>query len=48
MTVDWKKILFGYAAGVIAHRGVLIGGIVFITKPFAERHLSMRERQVLD
>jgi two-component system, cell cycle sensor histidine kinase and response regulator CckA len=44
------KSLFmsGYTADVVAHHGVLDGGIYFIEKPFSERTLAEKVREVLD
>jgi len=44
------KCLFmsGYTANIIAHRGVLDGGIQFISKPFSKQDLSIKIRKVLD
>jgi two-component system cell cycle sensor histidine kinase/response regulator CckA len=38
----------GYAANVIAHRGVLAEGVEFIQKPFTMRDLAVRVRKLLD
>jgi FixJ family two-component response regulator len=37
----------GYTANVIAHRGVLDDGVVFIQKPFSVRDLSRKVREAL-
>jgi PAS domain S-box-containing protein len=44
------KTLFmsGYTADVIAHRGVLDGGVNFVQKPFSMRDLAAKVREVLD
>ncbi|MFN2355851.1 MAG: response regulator, partial [Desulfopila sp.] len=44
------KVLFmsGYTANVIAHHGVLEGGIHFIQKPFTRRDLATKVREVLE
>ena len=44
------KTLFmsGYTAAVIAHRGVLEGGMHFIQKPFSIKDLSLKVRATLD
>ena len=44
------KILFmsGYTANVIAHRGILEEGVSFISKPFSQKDLSIKVRDVLD
>ena len=44
------KVLFmsGYTANVIAHRGVLDEGVNFIQKPFSNRDLAVKVREVLD
>ncbi|MBA3027606.1 MAG: PAS domain S-box protein [Desulfobacteraceae bacterium] len=44
------KCLFmsGYTADVIAHRGVLEGGINFIQKPFSGRELDEKIREILE
>jgi two-component system, cell cycle sensor histidine kinase and response regulator CckA len=44
------KILYmsGYTANVIAHRGVLDDGINFISKPFSQKELANKIRQVLN
>jgi signal transduction histidine kinase/CheY-like chemotaxis protein len=43
------KVLFmsGYTADVIAHRGVLDQGVEFIQKPFSEKDLALKLREVL-
>ena len=43
------KVLFmsGYTANVIAHRGVLEGGVHFIQKPFSNRDLAVKVREAL-
>jgi hypothetical protein len=38
----------GYTANVIAHHGVLDGGIHFIQKPFSKRDLAVKLREVLE
>ena len=38
----------GYTADVIAHRGILDGGLNFIQKPFRRDDLAAKVRQVLD
>lgn len=44
------KTLFmsGYTANVIAHRGVLDGGVHFLQKPFSTRQLAEKVREALD
>jgi FixJ family two-component response regulator len=44
------KCLFmsGYTANVIAHRGVLDEGLLFIAKPFSEEALAVKVREALD
>jgi len=44
------KTLFmsGYTANIIAHRGVLENGSSFIAKPFANKDLAVKVREVLD
>jgi CheY-like chemotaxis protein len=44
------KLLFmsGYTANVIAQRGVLDEGIIFIQKPFSRESLAAKVREVLD
>jgi PAS domain S-box-containing protein len=44
------KCLFmsGYTADLIAHRGVLDQGVHFLQKPFSNRDLAFKVRQVLD
>lgn len=44
------KCLFmsGYTADVIAHHGVLEPGVHFIQKPFSNRNLAAKVREVLD
>jgi PAS domain S-box-containing protein len=44
------KILFmsGYTADVIAHQGVLDGGVNFIQKPFSNKDMAAKIREVLD
>jgi PAS domain S-box-containing protein len=44
------KVLFmsGYTADVIAHRGVLEGGVHFIQKPFSSRELDKKIREILE
>jgi PAS domain S-box-containing protein len=44
------KVLFmsGYTANVIAHRGVLDEGVYFIQKPFSNRDLAVKVREVLN
>ena len=44
------KYLFmsGYAANVIAHHGVLDPGVHFIEKPFSNKSLAIKVREVLD
>ncbi|MBN1379142.1 MAG: transporter substrate-binding domain-containing protein [Gammaproteobacteria bacterium] len=44
------KTLFmsGYTAEVIAHRGVLDDGVNFIQKPFSQKDLAAKVREVLD
>jgi FixJ family two-component response regulator len=44
------KCLFmsGYTANVIAHRGVLEEGLLFIAKPFSEEALAAKVREALD
>ena len=44
------KVLFmsGYPANIIAQRGVLDQGLDFLQKPFSERGLALKVRQVLD
>jgi len=44
------KVLFmsGYTANVIAHRGVLDEGVNFIQKPFSNRDLAVKVREVLE
>jgi len=44
------KTLFmtGYATSIIAHRGVVEGGIDFIEKPFSLQSLTRKVREVLD
>jgi two-component system, cell cycle sensor histidine kinase and response regulator CckA len=43
------KVLFmsGYTADVIAHRGVLDGGVAFLHKPFSPEELAAQVRDVL-
>ena len=38
----------GYTANVIAHRGVLEEGVLFIPKPFSRKHLAEKIREALD
>src|SRR5208283_3608379 len=38
----------GYTADVIAHRGILDGGVNFIQKPFGSDEFAAKVRQVLD
>jgi PAS domain S-box-containing protein len=44
------KVLFmsGYTADVIAHQGVLDGGVHFIQKPFSNKDMAAKIREVLD
>ncbi len=44
------KILFmsGYTANVIGHRGVLDEGVNFIAKPFSQKELGIKVREILD
>jgi CheY-like chemotaxis protein len=44
------KVLFtsGYTADVIAHRGVVDFGLAYLPKPFTERALALKVREVLD
>ena len=44
------KVLFmsGYTADIIAHHGVLDGGVYFIQKPFSLNSLATKVREVLD
>ena len=44
------KVLYmsGYSNNVIAHRGILDSGIHFIQKPFSNRSLLEKIREVLD
>ncbi len=44
------KILFmsGYTANVIGHRGVLDKGVNFIAKPFSQKELAIKVREILD
>jgi two-component system, cell cycle sensor histidine kinase and response regulator CckA len=44
------KTLFmsGYTANVIAHHGVLDEGVNFIQKPFSQRSMAIKVREVLD
>jgi FixJ family two-component response regulator len=44
------KTLFmsGYTADIIAKRGVLEGGVSFISKPFSNKDLAIKVREVLD
>lgn len=43
------RVLFmsGYTANVIAHRGVLDAGVHFIQKPFSNRDLAVKVREVI-
>jgi len=43
------KVLFisGYAADVIAHRGVLDPDVAFLRKPFSSEGLAVKVREVL-
>jgi CheY-like chemotaxis protein len=38
----------GYTADIIAHRGVLEGGVNFIQKPFSRKELDDKIRKILD
>ncbi len=42
-----RLFMSGYAADVIAHRGVLEDGVNFIQKPFAAEDLAAKVRDVL-
>lgn len=44
------KVLFmsGYTADVIAHRGVLDEGVSFLHKPFTNKGLAVKVREILD
>jgi len=44
------KVLFmsGYTANVIAHRGVLDENVYFISKPFSQKDLALKVKEVLD
>ncbi|TKB09605.1 PAS domain-containing sensor histidine kinase [Desulforhopalus sp. IMCC35007] len=44
------KILFmsGYTANVIAHQGILDEGVHFISKPFFQKEIAIKIREVLD
>lgn len=44
------KILFmsGYTANVIANQGILAPGLNFIQKPFSNRDLAVKVREILD
>ncbi len=44
------KVLYmsGYTADTIAHRGILAGNVEFIQKPFSNKSLAERVREVLD
>jgi two-component system, cell cycle sensor histidine kinase and response regulator CckA len=44
------KVLFmsGYTANVIAHRGILDSDVNFIQKPFSNRGLALKVREILD
>lgn len=43
------KVLFmsGYTANVIAHRGLLEDGVYFIPKPFSQKDMAVKVREVL-
>ena len=38
----------GYTANVIAHRGVLDGGVNFIQKPYSLKEIASKIREILD
>jgi YesN/AraC family two-component response regulator len=38
----------GYTSSMIAHHGVLDGGVPFIQKPYSLRELALKLREVLD
>ncbi len=44
------KLLYmsGYTADIIAHQGILEGGVQFIQKPFSRKDLATRIREILD
>ena len=44
------KVLFmsGYTADVIAHQGVLDGGVHFLQKPFSNKDMAAKIRELLD
>jgi CheY-like chemotaxis protein len=44
------KVLYmsGYTADVIAHRGMLDEGVLFLPKPFAAHDLAQKVREALD
>lgn len=48
--VPFMKCLFmsGYTADIIAHHGVLEGGVCFLHKPFSMETLARKVRQLLD
>ena len=43
-----RLFMSGYTADVIAHNGMLLGGVNFIQKPFSSHDLSRKIREVLD
>jgi DNA-binding response OmpR family regulator len=48
-TPDLKTLFMsGYTTNVIAHHGVLDGGVSFIQKPFCKKELLAKVREVLD
>ena len=38
----------GYTADVIAHHGVLDGGVHFVQKPFSREEMAAKVREALD
>ncbi len=43
-----QLFMSGYTANVIAHHGVLDGGVNFIQKPFSMQDLATKAREVLN